>query len=124
MFFPAQFTADNINHEKIVAFDSIVDKYAQASRINGCFTTNDVNNMKKELAQALYLNQSDITFTGNMTPKYRTNQFNQAQMIHFKVTVPIKKLLAFEIYWGVSDNQNQANYVDDGAVPSELLPTS
>ncbi|WP_291633733.1 hypothetical protein [Clostridium sp.] len=122
MWFPCQDVAGQINHSKVVAYTAIVDKHAQAARIEGCFTTSNINSLKLELSNALYLNVADIQFTGDSSPKYRTDVFNQSQMIHFKVSVPIKKFLANSSFWGISESSNQVNYSMENEVASELLP--
>lgn len=121
-FFPSQFVADEINHTKILAFNSIVSKHAQSARVNGCFTTTNINSLKDELSRALYIDAGEITFVGDTSLKYRTDAFNNMQMINYKVSVPIKKFLAMGSFWGVTATDNQVNYSIDGQVASELLP--
>lgn len=121
MWFPTQDAVQQINHSKIIAYNAIVDKHAQAARIDGCFTASNISSLKKELSNALYLNESDIQFTGTTSPIYRTDAFNNANMIHFKVSVPIDKFLAMNGFWGVSDNNNVINYSIENEVASELL---
>ena len=124
MWFTCQFTVEQVNHAKIVAFIAIVNKHSETARQDGCFTADNINNLKIDLSKAFYIKDTDVSFTGDTVPKTHTDTFNRVQMIHFKVSVPIKNFLADSSFWGISQDKNVINYSFDNEVPSELLPTS
>lgn len=125
LFFPSQQVADDLNHKKVIAINNIVNKHAQKARVEGYFTTDNLTSMKLELKNALYISEGEVTFTGTRSPVIRTSNFSgfeTMQMIDYKVSVPIKKIIAMGGYWNLPDDQNQRVFTVSGQVPSELVP--
>lgn len=122
MFFPSQFAADEINHMKMTAFNNIVDKHVQTARSDGYFKPDNIDSMLSDVSTALHIDKSEISVSVTTTPVYRTDTFDNRQSIKYSVSVPIKKLIAMNIFWNISDSKNQMNYVVSGESPSELLP--
>lgn len=122
LYFPAQFTADEINDKKIVAYNNIISKHAQVARAEGCFTADNINSLKQELSNALYIDVSEIRFEGTTTQKYRTDAFDNRQMLSYKVSVPVKRIIAMPKLWGMTDGNNKVDYSVSGEVATELLP--
>lgn len=121
MFFPAQFAADTLNHKKIAAFNNIVDKHIQTARSDGYFKADNIDSMTTEISKALYIDKSEISIDVTTTPITRTDNFDNRQSINYKISVPIKKLIAMNTFWNIDEAHNKLDYVIDGASPSELL---
>lgn len=122
MFFPTQFCADTINHMKRTAFNNIVDNHIQIARSDGYFKADNINGMSIGLTTALHINSSEINISVTTIPVYRSDNFDNRQTIKYDIYVPIKKLIAMNKFFNISDANNTANYGVSGESPSELLP--
>jgi hypothetical protein len=99
----------------------IVHVYAQKARTDGYFTAANIASMKSELSQVLQVGADEIIVIADQTPKYRFDSFDQREMIHYEVRIPIKKIMAMAGSFGITDAQNSTMYPIKGAVPSEVL---
>jgi len=122
MFFPFQGLVDNLNAKRERAFDNIVQQHVQQARIQGYFTQDNTDDMKQQLAKVFYIDSNEITVNCTTTPKYRSKIFEPNELIHFEVSVPLKKIFVMQLFWGYSDSENTRNIVYKGDVSSERLP--
>ena len=122
MFFPLQFTNDNLNSLRITAFKNIVHSADQKARTDGCFTEDNITDMKQKLCMVFDVSESEITLDLTTTVKYRIDAFDKREMIHYKVGVPIKKVIAMNKFFNISDENNKTTFYDQGDVASEVLP--
>lgn len=124
LFFPIQFTVNQINHHRMTTVQNIVYKSAKVAQQDGYFTNENINQMKADLASAFpSVNQSQIIVNCTLTPKYRKDAFDEREMIDYDVQIPIDQILAMPQFFGVSDADNKFMYPVKGQVPSErLLP--
>lgn len=121
MFFPLQWTLNQINHYKIQTVNNIVHSAAQKARTDGYFKDYNINDMRADIAQALYINDGDIVVNVTTTPKYRFDSFDEREMIKYEIKIPIDKVIAMHRFFGIDEADNKFDYVIKGEVPSELL---
>lgn len=121
IFFPLQWTLNQINHYKIQSVSNIVTNAAQKARTDGYFKEYNINELKVKIADVLYVDQSEVTINVTTTPKYRFDQFEKREMIQYEIGIPIKKIIAIPGFFGISETENGFEYIIKGAVPSELL---
>ena len=55
------------------------------------------------------------------TPKYRTGDFDQRELIYYKISVPIEKIMAGNRFFGISDEDNMSMYTIESWTASELI---
>ncbi|WP_312648907.1 hypothetical protein [Aminipila sp.] len=65
--------------------------------------------------------EDDITVNVTKVPKYRTETFDDRELINYEVGVKINKKIAANKLFGISDEENQGIYIVHGAVASEKL---
>ncbi len=121
MFFPLQWTLNQVNHYKIESVNNIVHVAAQKARIEGYFTPDNISEMRDKIANALTISGGDITIDVTTIPKYRFKQFNSNEMIKYDIKIPIKRIVAMNQFFGIDNNSNQLDYHVSGEIPSELL---
>jgi len=121
MFFPLQWVANQVNHYKIQTVNNIVHSAAQKARIDGCFNEENINEMRMKIANALSVSADQIRIDVTTTPKYRFDQFQANEMIHYEIGVPIEKVIAMHRFFGIAETENQFEYVVKGEVASERL---
>lgn len=121
IFFPLQFVIEQVNHYKMNTVNNIVHKHAQQARTDGYFTDENIEELKNEIAAALKIGVGQVSFEGTQIPQYRFDAFDEREMIAYKVTIPIDRVIAMNRFWGISDAENELDYTVEGQVPSELL---
>ncbi len=121
MFFPLQWVVNQVNHYKIQSVNNIVHSAAQRARIDGYFKEDNINQMRAKLADALSINEAEVSVIVTTTPKYRFDQFHTNEMIQYEIGIPIDKILAMHQFFGIDDLDNQFEYIINGKIASELL---
>lgn len=121
MFFPFQHLLDSLNHSKTRAFDNIVQESVQAARIEGYFTSENINNLRSNLARVFYINESRIIINVTTIPKYRGKTFDETEFIDYEIIVPVENIIAMPQFWGYGESTNKVDYPARGSVGSERL---
>lgn len=121
IFFILQYSLEQKNHYNINQFQNIVYTAKEKAKQDGCFTTQNINNLKNKISTQFNIPQDQIIIEATQVPKYRLNQFSQCELIHYKVSVPIEKLIAGNHMWSISDEDNKKMYTIDNYTSSELL---
>ncbi len=122
IFFPLQWSVNQINHYKIQTTNNIVYNAAQKARTDGYFKQSNLDDLRMQITNKLKVSPADIRIEATRTPKYRLDNFDEREMIHFEIGIPIDKVIAANIFYGISDQDNSYEYIISGEVPSELLP--
>ncbi len=121
IFFPLQWSINQINHYKIQTANNIVYNAAQKARTDGYFKQTNIDEMRSQLFTKLKIEPERIRINVTTTPKYRLDSFDEREMIFFEVGIPIDKVIAANLFYGISDEDNRYEYIIRGEVPSELL---
>lgn len=116
-----QYPVQIVNHNNISAMQVIVDRAKEQAKQDGCFTAGNIANIKKELSEKFGVAEGEIIVNVSSGIKYRTNEFSEEGVIEYKIGVPIKKIIAANRFWGVSDNENKTTYYIEGKIASERL---
>jgi len=121
MFFPLQYAVNVVNNYHMSTVDKLVHNAAQQARTEGRFTPQMIDGLKADIAAKLHLSADEVVVNATTTPKYRLNRFDEREMIHYEVRVPIKKIVAMNAFFGIPDADNRSEYMVAGSVPSEVL---
>lgn len=121
MFFPLQWTINQINHYKIQTVNNIVYNAAQKARTDGYFKEYNINELKMNISSALNIDQSMIRVNVTTTPKYRFDSFDIREMVQYEIGIPIDEVIAMQNFLGIEEEVNRYEYIIKGEVPSELL---
>ena len=125
LYFPLQNVLDVANHNRINSLHQIVHSASQKARIEGKFTNEIVQEMTSNIKSKFSnISESEIDISVTSNTVYRLPEFDEKNVIKYKISVPIKKLLAMNGFLGVSDEENKTMYTVEGYVLSELLPVS
>lgn len=120
-FFLLQWAANETTHMKRGQLVNIVESHTQEARKNGYFTPENIDSIKKDIEDQLYIPQSDIRISATETPKYRTDHFDPNELIHYKIQIPIKKVVAMSSFLGIGEKDNMYWFTLEGDVASEKL---
>jgi hypothetical protein len=123
LFFPAQHALQIKNQHNIAALEAIVESAKEEARQEGRFTPEIISRMRAEIAAEFKgVSPSEILIDATEDLKIRTDAFDRRELIHYSVSVPIKKLSAANKLFGISDADNSATFRVKGSVASEKLP--
>lgn len=123
MVFVMQYSVQQVNDYKINQFQLYVNNAKEKAKLAGMFTsdiktelTNNILNTYKDVEESeIIMNVTDDT------KKYRTNEFDERELISFRIGVPIKKIIAGAAFFGITNEQNKGYYIIEGNTTSELI---
>lgn len=119
--FPLQYALDEHNHLLKSEIQSYVYSAKEKAKQEGYFTEDIKRELKENISINLNINESDIHITTDEVRKYRENEFKKSELIHYKVEVPIKRIIAVPVLWGIKDEDNKTVYVVEGYAASEAI---
>lgn len=104
-----------------------VKDYAHASEYQaekeGYFSASNIENLKTKIASKMKIDPDDIEIsaTDSEHKKYRSNTYSQSNLIYYKITVPVKKIMVGNNFFGIKDEDNKGTIVIEKYMQSELL---
>jgi len=119
--FVMQYGIEQRNHYNLVSFETTVNSTREEAKQAGAFTTDIIARMKEKIAEQFDVDESEIIVNVSAAKKYRTNEFDEREVIEYEVGIPLDKLIASNKLWGVSDEDNKTIHYVRGVVPSEAL---
>jgi hypothetical protein len=125
LIFMAQYTLDQKNSAIISSLQEQVYTAKEKAKIEGCFTEEINSELKKNISTALGIEEEDIIIDATKTRQYRINYFDprgERGMIHYRVSIPIQKLMAGGKLLGIREEENHFLYTVEGSTASERLP--
>ena len=117
------YSIQQANDHKINLFQLHVNNAKEKAKLAGMFT-NDIKDELKNNILATYrdVSESEIIMTFNDPRiKYRTNEFDERDLIHSRIGVPIIRIIAGASFFGITDEQNKGYYIIEGYTTSELV---
>ena len=122
MLFPLQYALEQKNYYEISQFQKIVYNAKEQAISAGYFTDAIINDLKANIvAEFKDVEEGELIIEVTKTPKYRTDIFDQREMIYYKIGVPIHKLIAGNRFLGISDEENASYYIIESYAASELV---
>lgn len=121
LIFVMQFGLEQMNSSRIIRLENYVYSSKEIAKQSGYFSDSNILDLKSKIADEFDLKTEEIYFEGTITPKYRVNQFDERELIFYKVSVPIKKIMAGASLLGISQEENQGYYIINSFTSSECL---
>ena len=115
-----QYGMDVVNDRTMNRVDNIVHSAKEIAREEGRFTNENINDITEKL-EALGFSPDEIKISVTTTSTYRSDNFDENNLIKYKIGVPIKKIIAANKFFGIPDEENKTTYYVTGSVASELL---
>jgi len=119
--FPLQYALEQKNHHNISEFQKYINIAKEKAKAEGYFTNDIINELKTNILNEFdNISESEIVIDVTSTPKYRTSTFDSRELIHYRIGVPIKKIIASNLFWGISEDENKFLYEINNYTTSEL----
>ena len=125
LVFMAQYTLDQKNTFALHQLQEQVYAARELAKQEGCFTEEIQKELRAGISEALGIDESQIEIEATTTRQYRINYFDenrQRGMIHYRVSIPIDKIMAGGSLLGIRDSDNATIYTVEGSTASERLP--
>lgn len=121
LLFMMQYALEQQNHYRIAMLQQRVYEAKELAKQDGCFTSANITSLRKDLSEDLDVAESEIIIEATTVPKYRVNEFDERELIYYKVQVPIKEIMAGASFFGIDDHENQMMYTIENYTASELI---
>lgn len=121
LVFLLQYTLDQRNNDNISRFQESVYQAKEQAKQTGCFTPEIKEAMVDRIERDFDVEEEDLIIELEEVPQYRTSVFDQRELIHYKVSVPIDKIMAGNRFFGISDEENRAMYTIESWTASERI---
>lgn len=120
--FPLQYALEQRNHYKMGQFQKHVYNAKEQAKALGYFSDDIINEFKQNVLDEFKdLQETELIIEVTRTPKYRKNEFDERELIYYKIGMPIKRLVAANALWGISDSENSTYYYIENYTPSEQV---
>lgn len=119
--FPLQYALEEYNHHLKSEVHSYVNTAKEKAKQIGYFSDEIIEELKDVLNNRLNIKRDDIIIDVTTTPKYRTNEFDERELIYYKVEVPIDRIIAVPYIWGIDQSDNKGTYILEGFISSEAI---
>lgn len=121
LIFLFQYTLDQNNNGNIDRLQECVYQAKEQAKQEGCFTPKIKADMVKKIETYFNIQEEDMEIVMEEVPKYRTSEFDQRELIYYKVSVPIDQLMAGNHFFGISDEDNKGMYTIESWTASERI---
>jgi hypothetical protein len=121
LLFLIQFALDQRNNDNISRFQECVYQAKEQAKQQGCFTSEIKEEMIRKIRNDFHVEKEDLVIDVEEVPRYRTSVFDERELIHYKVSVPIEKIMAGNRLMGIPDHENRGMYTIESWTASELL---
>lgn len=115
--FPMQYALNMKNHYTMSIVQKHVSNAKERSRLEGCFTDDIVADLKSKIEADTSIDSSEVSLDSETL----NAAMPRGALIHYKVSVPIKRFIAAGGFWNVSDEMNSGLYVIEGYSVSEWI---
>ena len=125
LIFMMQYTLDQKNSTAISLLQEQVYTAKEQAKQEGYFTPEIRQELRKNISRSLDIPEEEIIIEATETRKYRLNYFDESGergIIHYEVSVPIKRLMAGTNLLGIDKEENTGVYTIKGTAASECLP--
>ncbi|MBE6020885.1 MAG: hypothetical protein E7228_03955 [Clostridiales bacterium] len=121
MIFLMQYTVEQENHYNISLLQQMVYESKEQAKQDGYFTAENISDLKMKISDTFDVGQDEINIITDSIPKYRVNQFDERELIYYKVQVPINRIVAGAGFFGIDEEENKGLYTIESYTASELL---
>lgn len=121
LVFLLQYTLDQRNNDSISRFQECVYQAKEQAKQKGCFTPEIKEDMVEKIERDFGIKEEEMVIELEEVPQYRTSVFDQRELIYYKVSVPIEKIMAGNRFFGINDEENRTMYTIESWTASERI---
>ena len=118
--FMLQFTVQQNNNYAVDIINQTVYNAKEQAKAEGMFSAENINIMKTRIAAAAECSPDQVIVSTSAGVKYRTDNYDRREMIHYSVSFPFAGLSAMPGLFGL-DSGSVPVYTIEDEIPSEKL---
>lgn len=121
LVFLLQYSLDQRNNDNINRLQECVYQAKEQAKQQGCFTPEIKEELIGRIKNNFGVEEEDMVIVLEEVPKYRTTSFDQRELIYYRVSVPVEKIMAGNRFFGISDDENRGMYTIESWTASERI---
>ena len=121
LVFLLQYSLDQKNNDNISRLQECVYQAKEQAKQQGCFTPEIKEKLIAKIERNFDIGEEDMVIVLEEVPKYRTTSFDQRELIYYRVSVPIDKIMAGNRFFGIPDEENRGMYTIESWTASERI---
>lgn len=121
LIFLFQYALDQQNHDRINSLQECVYQAKEQAKQEGCFTPEIKRELVEKIEQRFAIREGELVLQLEEVPQYRKTEFDERELIHYKVSVPIERIMAGNHFFGITDEENRGMYTIESWTASELI---
>lgn len=121
LIFMLQYTLDQKNSHNIGKLQEHVYSAKEMAKQEGRFTDEIRSDLIGKITADFNIAENEMEIILEGVPKYRTNDFDERELIYYKVSVPIEKVMVGNNFFGISDEENWYMYTIESWTASEFI---
>ena len=121
MAFIVQFTLQQNMDYRLELVNEAVYDAKEAAKVDGYFPAEKIESLRYTLSEIAGCEPEEVTIDVSEDIKYRTNEFDERELISCNISLPVGRIMAFPVMFGMGDEENVAVYSISDEFPSERL---
>lgn len=121
LVFLLQYALDQKNSDNVSRFQEYVYQAKEQAKQEGCFTPEIRGELIDKIKRDFNIEEEDMIIDLEEAPQYRTSVFDERELIYYRISVPIEKIMAGNRFFGIPDSENRGMYTIESWTASELL---
>lgn len=121
LVFLLQYSLDQRNNDNISRLQECVYQAKEQAKQQGCFTPEIREDLIDKIERNFDIREEDMEIVLEEVPKYRITSFDERELIYYKVSVPVEKIMAGNRFFGISDDENRGMYTIESWTASERI---
>ncbi len=118
--FMLQFTVQQNNNYAVDIINQSVYNAKEQAKTEGMFSAENIYVLKSRIAEAAECSPDQVIVNASSGVKYRTDEYDRREMIHYTVSFPFAGLSAMPGLFGLGGG-SAAIYTIEDEIPSERL---
>lgn len=120
LIFLLQFAFENRNSQITGKLQDYVYAAKEEAKQEGYFSKEITDRLKKNISMEVGVSPEEVLVESEKEIKYRYGH-GKDRLIYYRVEVPIKKVMAANDFFGISDEENSYLFVIDSYTASEKI---
>ena len=121
MAFMVQFTLQQNLDYRLELINEAVYDAKETAKIKGYFSDDEVESLRNVLSEIAGCAEQDVKIEVSEDIKYRKGEYDEREMIYYRISLPAGRIMAFSFFTGVDEDENTAVYTLEDEFPSERL---
>ena len=121
MAFMIQFTLQQNMDYRLELINEAVYDAKETAKIKGYFSDDEVESLRNVLSEIAGCAEKDVKIEVSDDIKYRKGEYDEREMISYRISLPAGRIIAFPFFAGVEEDENMVVYTLEDEFPSERL---